>query len=124
MRSKAQQTGFQVEQKALNYLKEQGLLHVASNYRCNAGEIDIIMQDQSDETRIFVEVRFRQIGEYGDAAESVTRKKQSRIILAAKHYLQSEELFDKVFCRFDVVAISEGKEPHIEWLKDAFWVKF
>lgn len=108
-----------MEQQARDYLVAQGLKEVASNYQCKAGEIDLIMQDS--EFLIFVEVRFRERSKYASSVESITRNKQLKIIRAAKYYLLENNLYDKVPCRFDVVAIMPKK---IDWIRDAFWVKY
>lgn len=112
-------TGAAAEQLAATYLQRQGLKLVVRNYRSKAGEIDLIMKDKND--LVFVEVKYRSRHEWADAAEMVTRSKQRRVINAAKHYLQSQGLFDKVHCRFDVLAINRHiSEEHIEWLTHAF----
>jgi len=115
--------GHELEREALNYLESQGLTHVISNFQCKLGEIDLIMEDQ--ETLVFVEVRFRNTDKYGEAAASVTRYKQSKIIRAATIYLQRRNLYDKVACRFDVVGLSPGSVgKDVVWIKDAFQVQY
>jgi len=111
------EAGAQAEKIACQYLMKNGLDYIDKNYRTNAGEIDLIMQDQ--EYRVFVEVRARQQGDYGSSIETVTLSKQQRIIRAAKHYLQKKELFDKIDCRFDVIGIDAEK---ITWIKNAFMI--
>ncbi len=115
--------GQQREQQARTFLEKKGLLFITNNYQCKAGEIDLIMREQ--ETLVFIEVRFRKDLDYGTSAESVVKRKQYRIIRTAQHYLQERDLIDKHYCRFDVIAITEknGLEK-LEWIKDAFWVKY
>ena len=113
--------GEQFEVIARKYLEQQGLICVTSNFRCRRGEIDLIMKDQCQ--LIFIEVRYRSRNNYGTAADTVTRKKQSKIILAAQYYLHKYYLTEKVSCRFDIVAIDsiiEDQGREIKWLKDAF----
>ncbi len=106
--------GEQAEQQALQLLINNGLNLLSRNFRCKYGELDLIMTDQ--QTLVIVEVRFRQTDRYGSAAESVTPKKQSRIIAATQMYLAAHPTQNPV--RFDVVALSgNGK---MEWLKNAF----
>ena len=84
---------------------------------------------------VFVEVRSRSQNNYGTAADTITRRKQRRIILAAQYYLHKHRLTEKISCRFDVVAINVPVKPRsagtfnnsfgnrgneIKWLKDAF----
>ena len=91
----------------------QGLQPVCRNFRSRLGELDLVMKD--GETLVIIEVRYRKTDRYGSALESITPKKQSRII-AATHYL----LQNKMACpvRFDVVALSGNAS--IEWIKNAF----
>ena len=53
------QTGNQAENLALIYLQENGLQLIEQNYLTKMGEIDIIMLDKSEQTLVFVEVRYR-----------------------------------------------------------------
>lgn len=110
------------EQQALIYLQEQGLSLQLRNYRCTAGEIDLIMLQQ--QTLVLIEVRYRRDQEYGGAAASVTITKQQKIIRAAQHLLQTQPKYRRYPVRFDLIAI-DGKdgnntEPRINWIKDAF----
>ena len=84
--------------------------------RERGGEIDLIMRDGA--VTVFVEVRYRRSASYGDAASSVTQKKQQRLLQAARLWLSRQNgSFDTVDCRFDVVAFT-GND--IQWLRNAF----
>ncbi len=109
------------EEFAHRYLCEQGLTPITRNYRCKAGEIDLIMQHQAH--LVFVEVRYRQSRQYGGAGASIDSRKQQRIAQAAAHYLQTYRQAQQFACRFDVV-LMEGKAeaPRLEWVRDAFWL--
>ena len=111
---KTQDAGRDAETRAEAMLMHEGLRSVARNYRCRAGEIDLVMRD--GEHMVFVEVRYRSHGGYGGAASSVGADKQRRLILAARHYLMSSGWSGP--CRFDVVAFERGCEGH--WIRDAF----
>ena len=105
--------GFAAEDDAAHYLEERGLRVIARNYRTRLGEIDLIARD--GEWLVFVEVRMRSTGGHGGALESITERKQRRIIVAAKQYLMR---FPRVPpCRFDVVVL-QGAGPR--WLRGAF----
>ncbi len=71
---------------------------------------------QDGETLVFIEVRYRRDQRFGGALGSVTESKQRRIVLAARHYLQTSEWNGP--CRFDVVGLSDAGPP--EWIRDAF----
>ena len=113
-----QTPGALAEMRAETFLLQHGLVKRAKNYRCKLGEIDLIMQH--DTTLVFVEVRLRTHTAFANAAESVTRRKQQKIIKTAQYYLQQHQLTDKANCRFDVIAFSDNGNP--EWIKDAFSV--
>lgn len=101
---------------AANALRAAGYAIVAQNYRCKAGELDVVARD--GEVLVFVEVRSRSDHEHGHAAEMVNAPKRGRVTRIARHYLALERPdFDE--CRFDVVAIT-GDE--IEIIKDAWRV--
>lgn len=109
--------GDAAEQAALKALSARGLKLVARNYRCPLGEIDLICEDGA--SLAFVEVRYRGNRRYGLASETVDRRKQNKIIRAAKHFLQRNPRHRERPLRFDVVAINGG-DAEIEWIPDAF----
>lgn len=110
--------GDAAEEQALGHLRDQGLAMVARNYSVRGGEIDLIMRE--GDLLVFVEVRYRRSERFGSAAESVDRRKQQRLLLAANHYLQSRG-GDHQGCRFDVVAL--GGDGGLHWIRDAFRVE-
>lgn len=111
--------GQRAEQRAEIYLQTQGLTPRARNYRCKAGEIDLIMTQ--GQTLVFVEVRLRSNRHFAGAAETVDWRKQQKLIRAAQHYLQRHGLTDRVACRFDVVAFDPNARSNpLTWVRDAF----
>lgn len=111
------EAGIEAEREALAYLQKFGLKLIARNYRCKAGELDLVMLEGA--TLVMIEVRYRASAEYGGAAASVTPQKQRRIINAARHLLASRADLRRYRARFDVVAMSQlHAEPH--WIKAAF----
>jgi putative endonuclease len=66
-------------------------------------------------TLVFVEVRARAKSRFGGAADSITTRKQARVILAARHYLARHGL--DVPCRFDALLLDGDR---LEWIKSAF----
>ena len=111
---RTQQIGRDAETRAEAMLMRAGLSPLARNYRCRGGEIDLVMRD--GEHLVFVEVRYRAQGGYGGAVSSVSKGKQRRLILAARHYLSTKPWSGP--CRFDVVAFEGGRDGH--WIRDAF----
>lgn len=133
------------ENTALRYLCSQGLKLVARNYRCRAGEIDLVMLelepaprashriDTRPPTLVLVEVRYRTLADFGGAAASVYWRKQRRIVRAARHLLLCRPDLRVYRARFDVVALSPADRAgddstagrvvaglRVEWLRHAF----
>ena len=107
------------EELAQTYLYQQGLQPLEHNYRCKAGEIDLVMFEQS--TLVFIEVRYRRSQRYGGSLESIDLKKQHRIMTTASHYLLTHQWAQNYPCRFDVVLISGIiNNPQMHWIADAF----
>ncbi len=115
------QKGQFYEELAASYLQQAGLRLLEQNYRCKAGEIDIICTQ--GEQLVFVEVRYRSNRNFGSAAASVDQRKQRKIIRAAQVYLQRKRHYQGRPCRFDVLAITPSEssnELDVQWLKNAF----
>lgn len=108
--------GREAEMLAASYLADHGLRILANNFRVRGGEIDLICQDGG--WLVFVEVRLRTHGGFGGARDSITRSKQQRIILAARHYLARQKRDWP--CRFDCVLLDDVSYAGIEWVKHAF----
>ncbi|NNL57035.1 MAG: YraN family protein [Pseudomonadales bacterium] len=95
------ETGAAIEKIALRYLMARGLKKLDQNYRCQLGEIDLVMTDRK--TVVFVEVRYRSYSQFGGGAASVTNSKQRKLIRAAKYYMQQKNI--GAACRFDVIDV-------------------
>ena len=111
--SARQAQGHDWEGAALAYLQRRKLALVERNFRCKAGEIDLIMRDGA--VLVFVEVRQRSSSSQGGAAASLTPAKMRRLARAAQFYLLRLPVTPP--CRVDVVAIDGGR---IEWLPNAY----
>ena len=113
------QRGNSAEITAEKYLINLGLHSIKRNYRCKAGEIDLLMKDA--ETLVFIEVRYRSNPFFGSPAESITSQKIRRIRKTDEHFLQTNDHYAHYYKRFDVIAISaQSAKPEILWIKDAF----
>ena len=113
--------GNQAEDIALAYLSKRHLKLIQKNYLTPLGEIDIIMLDKTSQTLVFIEVRYRSNARFGAAVETITHKKQAKIIRTAQLYLQKHQQYQNYLCRFDVIGLeSDLKCPKINWIKDAF----
>jgi len=107
--------GSEAETLAADYLQQQGLTKIASNYSCRFGEIDLIMRD--GKTLVFVEVRMRSNPNFGGAGESITASKKLKLGRTAEHYLQR---FGGTACRFDAILMHKPGTQDIEWIRNAF----
>ena len=82
------------------------------------------------ELLVFVEVRYRKSNRFGSGAETVDYHKRRKLILAARHFLGSHQMYGEHDCRFDVISASPSASPvtpvsrsadmRIRWIKDAF----
>ena len=122
--------GQYAENLALNYLQEQGLKKIQSNFSCKCGEIDLIMSDTT--FLIFIEVRYRKKTQFGHPLETITRAKQQKIIKTIQYFLMKHPNYYQFPCRIDAVALysSTGHKKmnaesihteglQIEWVKNA-----
>ena len=89
------------EEAAARFLVARGYVVLARNYRCSAGEIDLVCRD--GETLVFVEVKTRRGVAFGIPEEAVTARKLARLAAAGQHYLQGQS--PETDWRIDVVAI-------------------
>jgi putative endonuclease len=106
------------EDVAAAFLRARGLTIVERNFRCRAGEIDVIALD--GRTIVFGEVRTRRGRAHGSALESVTAAKQRQVARVASFYLARHHLHAHPV-RFDVVSVEmRAFTVAITHLADAF----
>jgi putative endonuclease len=109
-------TGASAEDRAAAALEAAGYSIVARNWRCSAGELDIIARE--GDVLVFVEVRSRASPAHGHAAEMVSRGKQRQVARIAGMYLAVKRpRFSRA--RFDVVAVTGAR---IDLIRDAWRV--
>jgi len=110
--------GKEGERVAEQYLKKKGYKLVERNYRCAAGELDLIVLDRR--VVVFVEVKTRTGQGFGSPLEAVEFRKQRKMIRAAQYFLSAKGLHQRD-ARFDVVGVSwPGIEPMVEHIENAF----
>ncbi len=112
--------GDEGERIAAEALRGQGCRVLETNFRCKAGEIDIIAEDGG--TVVFVEVKARTGDRFGTPQDAVTATKRARIVRAAEWYL-AEKKWQERKCRFDVVSVRygpAGSRPRVDVIRDAF----
>src|SRR5450631_980747 len=98
------------EDRAVAALERAGCTVLERNWRCAAGELDIIAR-QGQEI-IFVEVRWRADG-LDAALESIGPRKRAKLIRLANAYLATHGLSESAY-RIDVAAVSADAIEIIE----------
>jgi putative endonuclease len=96
--------GNQGEDVARSWLESRGYRYITRNWRCQAGELDLVMRQ--GEVIVFVEVKARHGSSAGRASESVSRTQSRRILNAAEWYMQSHPDTEDMVWRCDILAIT------------------
>jgi putative endonuclease len=112
-------TGRCGEDLAHRFLRRQGYIVVARNYRLAAGdaEADIIAKD--GEIIAIVEVKTRESDAFGPPDRAIDLGKQRALRRVAREYSRKTNTpEDQV--RFDVVTVLLANPPRLELLRDAF----
>lgn len=111
-------SGICAEYAAVWYLRLRGYRVIGRNARTPFGEIDIIAAKK--DMIAFVEVRYRSAVDFGTPLETVTRKKQDRIIKSAQYCMLGWG-YPQLQMRFDVLGIyRRGWFFTIEYIANAF----
>jgi putative endonuclease len=112
-------TGRRGEEAAYFYLREQGYVMVARNYRSprSRSELDLVGWD--GETLCFIEVKTRTTRGVLPAETAVDAEKQLDLSRVAREFLRKIKGNPPV--RFDIVSVYlESGQPDIELFRDAF----
>ena len=108
------------EDKAAEFLKNNGYSIIKRNFSCRFGEIDIIAENAG--YMVFAEVKLRKNDRYGEAKEFVNYTKQQKIIKTTSLFLARYETEKQP--RFDVIEIyapnGESSPVRINHIEDAF----
>lgn len=109
------------ERIAANYLEQRGFRIIDRNVRRREGEVDLIAVEPTTETLVFVEVKLRTSRGTGSAVESLSARKQARLVALAEVYAaEHPEL--PADLRVDLVAIdlaSDGSITSLEHVRSA-----
>lgn len=98
------------EELAARELARRGYVIRERNWRCAAGEVDLVAE--LDGALVFVEVKTRRGNQFGAPEESITSAKRTHLIAAAQTYLQEHQWQDCAW-RIDVVAIELGPQGRL-----------
>jgi putative endonuclease len=99
--------GLSAESRAAAYLIAKGYRILARRFKTPVGEIDIVARRRG--VLVFVEVKARE--KLADAAESIGRRQQQRIIAAAEFWLAGHPDDVTSDMRFDVVLVAPRHLP-------------
>lgn len=97
-----QEIGRRGENAAARYLERCGYEILDRNWKCPAGEADIVARDT--DTLVFVEVKTRTNLNKGLPSEAVDAEKRARYEKIAAWYIRDYEFID-VPVRFDIIAL-------------------
>jgi putative endonuclease len=90
------------EDLAAQYLEDLGLVILDRNWRCSAGELDVIARE--GDRLVVCEVKTRRSERYGAPVEAVSPRKMRRLRILAVRWLEEHEVHAPEI-RFDVIGI-------------------
>ena len=112
------QLGTDGENKAAEFLLQNGHSILARNYKHGKCEIDIISSHEG--MTVFTEVKTRNTDYFGYPEEAVDKKKRKKIRRAAEEYLFENKIDTAV--RFDIISIvNEDGRLKVHHIPDAFF---
>lgn len=97
------------EDLAAEHLAARGCEIVTRNWRCEYGEIDLVVRDS--DCLAFVEVRTRRGRVFGTPEESITAAKQAKLVELAWTYVQEHDWPGD--WRIDVVAVELDRRGRV-----------
>lgn len=106
--------GVRAEELAAGVLRRDGYRILEHRFRLGHHDVDLVARRGT--TVVFVEVKSRSGGRYGQGREAITARKQRDLTRAAAAWLQRRGRRTDV-ARFDVVTVDGGR---VEWLQNAF----
>ena len=115
MSDRRQRLGRAGEELVAAHLAAAGQTVMLRNWRCPAGEVDIVARD--GDTLVLVEVRTRRSRRFGTPEESITPAKRARL-LACGQYLAAELAWDGPW-RIDMAAVEPGMPDTIRLIRNA-----
>ena len=115
---KRQELGRAGEAAAADFLEGQGYTIQERNFRCSAGEIDLIAT--KDDFLVFIEVKARKAGSPVHPSLSVTPRKQAKVRQLGQIYCVAHSRI-VLQPRFDVVSVEIGDSGiSVEHIENAF----
>lgn len=111
------------EEFVANYLRKNGYVISAKNYKSRYGEIDIIAENNNMILFVEVKTRSKEAAKFISPAECVSDEKQQRIIATAQYYILNNGV--GLQPRFDIAEVITEKsgdmsEATLNYIEDAF----
>jgi len=98
---------------AARHLSQQGMVVLDRNWRCEAGEIDLVLRD--GRVLVVCEVKTRSSTAYGSPLEAVGERKAARLRRLAAHWLAEHDLRpDHVRLDLVGVLVTAGAAPRVD----------
>jgi putative endonuclease len=115
----AQARGRFGENEAARWYARRGYLVIARNWRCSAGEVDLILQLPGPHggVVVFCEVKARASAAFGGPAGAINWNKQRRLRRLAAIWLAQQPPGPVIDVRFDVALVTGAR---IEVIESAF----
>jgi putative endonuclease len=104
------------EAYAARHLVEQGMVLLERNWRCDAGELDLVLRD--GRVLVVCEVKTRTSTAYGSPLEGVTARKAARLRRLAARWLAEHQLHPEEV-RIDLVGVlvPRGGAPRLDHVR-------
>ena len=113
-----QNVGKYGEDRAAEYLERLGYRLVERNWRCAAGEIDIVAKDK--DCLVFAEVKTRTRTGFGHPFEAITQSKMLKMRQLVGEWCKANQAPSSQV-RLDAISVLvTGGRVHIEHLKQVF----
>lgn len=108
------------EDLAVRYLQDHGVVVLSRNWRCRAGELDVV--GVHGERLVVCEVKTRSGTRFGQPAEAVDGRKIARIRKVTHAWLAAHHVGGWTDVRFDVCAVlmEPGRPATVQHYVEAF----
>ncbi len=111
--------GREAEEIAARHLEDDGFVVLWRNVRIGPLEVDLVAK--KDDLVVIVEVRSRGAGSFEGPLASITREKRRLLLRASRGIWRGrlKKMDDVARVRIDVIAVTLGEAPAVEWIKGA-----
>ena len=99
------------EAAARSFLESKGMEFVTANWRCQTGEIDLVMLDRNE--LVFVEVKARRGEGSGRAEEAVGKAKSRKLLATGEWFVAKHPEHHQRIWRIDLLALTYDRDGRI-----------